>query len=104
MIKNNADVVFRDLDHSPALEYTINRKLEKLSRFAPDILRSRVVLDTPHNRRHKGKLFRASIELSLRGRPITVSNDAPTAHVAVRDAFHAAERRLKESRQLTLAR
>lgn len=103
-MRNNADVVFRDLDHSPALVYTINRKLEKLSRFAPDILRSRVVLDMPHNRRNKGKLFRASIELNLRGRPITVSHDAPTAHVAVRDAFSAAERCLKDSRNLSLVR
>lgn len=103
-MRNNADVVFRDLDHSPALVYTINRKLEKLSRFAPDIMRSRIVLDSPHKRRNKGKLIRASIELNLPGRPITVSHDATNAHIAIRDAFYAAERCLKDSRNLSLVR
>lgn len=103
-MRNNADVVFRDLDHSPALVYTINRKLEKLSRFAPDIMRSRIVLDSPHKRRNKGKLIRASIELNLPGQPITVSHDATNAHIAVRDAFYAAERCLKDSRNLSLVR
>lgn len=93
-MKSNADVVFRDLDHSPALSFTINRKLAKLSRFSDDILRSRVVLESPRNRKHKGKLYRASIELHLKNHPIAVSHDGASAHLAVRDAFDAAERKL----------
>ena len=103
-MRSNADVVFRDLDHSPALAHTISRKLEKLKRFSPDIVRSRVVLDAPHNRQHKGKLYRASIELNLPGKPITVTHNAASAHLAVRDAFSAAERKLKEARDLQLSR
>ncbi len=90
------DVVYRDLDTSPALNDIIVKKLEKLSRFSHHIQRSRVVLDSPHKHKHKGKLYRASIELDLKGAPVTVTQDDTSIHVAVRDAFNAAERKLKE--------
>ena len=93
---SNVDVVFRDIDTSPALTETILKKFEKLSRFSDSIIRSRVVLDSPHNHKHKGKMFRASIELGLKGKPLKISHDHESVHVAVRDAFNAAERKLKE--------
>lgn len=96
-MKANADVVYRDIDSSPALNSIINKKLEKLYRYSDSIIHSRVVLDTPHKHKHKGKLFRASIELGVKGSPITVSHDDPSVHIAVRDAFSAMERKLKES-------
>ncbi len=95
-MKANADVVYRDFDASPALNETIYKKIEKLHRYSDSILHSRVVLDAPHKHKHKGKLFRASIELGLKGSPITVTQDNLSVHVAVRDAFSALERKLKE--------
>lgn len=99
----NVNVVYRDLDASPALNDTIQKKFEKLERFTDDIIYKRIVLDTPHNHKHKGKLFRASIELDMKGKPLTVSHDDESIHVAVRDAFNTAERKLKEfsERQLS---
>lgn len=94
-MKWNTHVVFRDIDHSPALAYTINRKLAKLERFSSDIIHSRVVIDTPSKRKNKGKLFRACIELGIKGSPITVTQDNESAHVAFREAFTAIERKLK---------
>ena len=95
-MKSHADVVYRDIDSSPALTDSINKKLEKLSLFSDSLLTTRVVLDSPHNHKHKGKLYRASIELGIKGAPLTVTHDDTSVHVAVRDAFHAAERKLKE--------
>jgi len=95
-MKSNTNVVYRDLDPSPSLNDTIYKKIEKLHRFSDSIIHSRVVLDTPHNHKHKGKMFRASIELGLAGTPITVSHDDPSVHIAVRDAFATCERKLKE--------
>ncbi|TVZ38863.1 ribosomal subunit interface protein [Alteromonadaceae bacterium 2753L.S.0a.02] len=95
-MKSNADVVYRDLDASPALNDIIFKKLEKLHRYSDSILHSKVVLDSPHNHKHKGKLFRASIELGLKGSPITVTHDDPSVHIAIRDAFATCERKLKE--------
>ncbi|MGN0921600.1 MAG: HPF/RaiA family ribosome-associated protein [Cellvibrio sp.] len=90
------DVVYRDLDASAALNDLILKKLEKLGRFSDEILRSRVVLDTPHQHKSKGKQFRASIELEVKGKPLTVTRDDQSIHIAVRDAFLNAERKLKE--------
>jgi len=95
-MKSSADVVYRDIDSSPALNQTIHKKLEKLHRFSDSILRSRVVLDAPHKHKHKGKLFRASIELGIKGSPLTITQDDASVHIAVRDAFAAAERKLKK--------
>ena len=95
-MKSAANVVYRDIDSSPALSQVIQKKVEKLHRFSNSILRSRVVVDSPHKHKHKGKLFRASIEIGLKGAPLTVSHDDASVHVAVRDAFAAAERILKE--------
>ena len=90
----HTDVVFRDLQHSPALTQVISKKLARLGRLSETITRTRVVLDKPHKRQHKGEVFRASIELAVKGAPFTVVQDGATAHVAVRDAFLAAERKL----------
>ncbi len=92
----NAEVVYRDIDSSAALNEVIEKKVQKLHRYSDSIMHSRVVLDAPHKHKHKGKLFRASIELGMKGAPITVSHDDPSVHVAVRDAFSAIEQKLKK--------
>lgn len=94
-MKSNTNVVFKDTDHSPALAYTINKKLEKLQRFSSDIIHSRVVIDSPRKRMNQTKVFRASIEIGIKGSPILITQDNESAHVAVREAFIAAERKLK---------
>lgn len=98
-MKPNADVVYRDLDSSPALNDIIDKKLAKLSRYSNAILHSRVVLDSPHKHKHKGKMYRATIELDVKGAPVAVTQDDPSVHIAVREAFSAAERKLKQHTQ-----
>lgn len=90
------DVVYRDLDASTALNEVILKKLEKLGRFSDQIIHSRVVLDTPHQHKSKGKQFRASIELEMKGSPVTVTRNDESIHIAIRDAFLNAERKIKE--------
>ncbi len=93
-IQNN--VVYRDLDASQALNSTIAKKLQKLNRISNQISSSRVVLDSPHQHKNKGKLFRAKIELGVKGDSIAIQQDSSSIHIAVRDAFKAAERKLKQ--------
>jgi ribosomal subunit interface protein len=88
-------VTYRDMDPSQALNAIINKRLQKLERYSSDIQHSRVVLESPHNHKHKGKQFRATVEIEVKGSPITVSQNDPSIHVAVRDAFNIAERKLK---------
>lgn len=103
-MKSNTHVVFRDVDHSPALAYTINKKLAKLERFSANIIHSRVVLDRSCNRKSKTKLFRASIELGIKGSPILVTQDSDSPHIAIREAFNSAERKLKASNRQSALR
>lgn len=95
-MKPVVDVIYRDLDSSAALNEVISKKAEKLHRFTDQIIHSRVVLDTPHNHKHKGKQYRASIELDVKGGSVAVVRDDESIHVAVRDAFLTAERKIKQ--------
>lgn len=95
-MKPAVDVVYRDFDSSAALNDIITKKLEKLNRYTDQIVHSRVVLDIPHNHKHKGKQFRASIELDIKGHPVAITQDDESIHVAVRDAFSSAERKVKQ--------
>ena len=94
-------VTYRDMDPSQTLSATIEKRLQKLERYANDVKYSRVVLESPHNHKYKGKDFRATVELEVKGNPITITQNNPSIHVAVRDAFNIAERKLKShSKQL----
>lgn len=95
-MKPAVDVIYRDLDSSAALNEVINKKVDKLTRFNDQIVYSRVVLDSPHNHKHKGKQFRASIELDIQGKPLAITQDDESIHIAVRDAFLTAERQIKK--------
>ncbi|MFC3116758.1 HPF/RaiA family ribosome-associated protein [Cellvibrio fontiphilus] len=95
-MKPAVDVVYRDLDSSAALNDIITKKLEKLNRYTDQIVHSRVVLDAPHQHKHKGKQYRASIELDIKGHPVAITQDDESIHVAVRDAFSSAERKVKQ--------
>lgn len=95
-MKSAVDVVYRDMNSSPALNDAISKKIEKLNRYTDQIVHSRVVIDIPHNHKHKGKQFRASIEIDIKGSPIAVAQDNESIHIAVRDAFNTAERKIKQ--------
>lgn len=95
-MKSAVDVLYRDLAFSASLNDVISKKIEKLNRYSDQIMHSRVVLDTPHNHKQKGKQFRASIEIDIKGHPIAVTQNKESIHLAVRDAFNSAERKLKQ--------
>ena len=95
-MKSAVDVVYRDLDSSAALNDIITKKLEKLSRYTDQIVHSRVVLDAPHQHKQKGKQYRASLELDIKGHPVAITQDDESIHVAVRNVFTSAERKVKQ--------
>lgn len=98
---NDTKVVFRGLDHSPSVEEVVQKRLEKLERFNHDIQSLRVILESPHNNHHKGRVYHVGVEALLPQHDIVVNNDQHDKHshediyVAIRDAFDAMERRLK---------
>lgn len=95
-------IVFRDMDPSPAVEAAIRDRAEKLDRFFGRVVSCRVVIEAPHRHKHKGKLYQVRVELNVPRGDIAVTHSGPQNHahedvyVAVRDAFDAARRLLED--------
>lgn len=94
-------VVFRGIDHSPAVEEAVHKRLEKLNRYSEELQSLRVVLESPHKNHHKGKVYHVGIEAIIPNHDIVVNHEQHDKHshediyVAIRDAFNALERRIK---------
>jgi hypothetical protein len=114
-------VTFRGLARSDALETAIRERVGWLERFYDGIIGYRVLVEAPHRHRHRqgGGCFRVRIEVTVPRRPSLVVSHRPSplgppmdveaeehrkasdidaarrdAHVAVREAFSVARRRL----------
>ncbi|MBL4821654.1 MAG: ribosome-associated translation inhibitor RaiA [Gammaproteobacteria bacterium] len=98
---NDFQVVFHNIDQSDAIMDAVNKRIEKLERFCDQILTGRVVLDSPHNNHHKGKVYSVGLEIHTTKIEVRVNQEQHDNHahedlyVAIRDAFNAAERQLK---------
>ncbi len=98
---NEFQVVFHNIDQSNAIADAVNKRIEKLERYCDQIITGRVVLDSPHNNHHKGKVYSVGLEIHTPIKEVRVNQDQHDNHahedlyVAIRDAFNAAERQLK---------
>jgi ribosome-associated translation inhibitor RaiA len=95
-MKSAATIVYRDLEASPALNATIEKKLDKLSRLSDRLSVQRVVITAPHQHHHKGSEFHVSLEIQQAGKPINLSYANDKVQIAVREVFATAERSIKE--------
>ena len=114
-------IAYRNVEPSPALERLIQAEAAKLERFFHGIVSCRVLLEHTHRRHKHGSPFNVRIDLSLPGAELIVnhsddvrpvppaSDDEPErvhkaaepeghkdAQLAVRAAFTALNRRLRE--------
>ena len=96
------EVTFRGMDHSDAIEADVRGQAEKLEHHFGRIMSCRVVIEAPHRHSRKGRLYRVSVDLKIPGHEIAVTNAGPEnhahedMHVAIRDVFDAAKRRLQD--------
>jgi len=94
-------ITFRGMDTSPAVEARILEKAAKLDTFYDRIMSCRVVVEAPHKRHHKGRLFLVTIDVTVPGSELVVNTGKRFNHshedvyVAVRDAFNAMRRQLE---------
>ncbi len=102
-----AEIVFRDIPRSEALEKNINDRVKKLEKVFDHITSCKVVVEETHHHKHQGKLFHVRVNLHVPEKELVVSHEKhdKQAHedpyVAVRDAFNAMDRQLKDySRKL----
>jgi len=95
-------VTFRDMEHSDAVMRAIQDKAADLETFSSHIISCDVAIETPHERKHRGNLYRCRINIRVPGSELVVgrSPDRHGAHedvyVAIRDSFKAARRELQD--------
>lgn len=95
-------VVFHDLEPSPAIEAKIRERAEKLDLYYDQIMSCRVVVEAPHKHHHKGKLYHVRIGVTVPDEELVVSRDPGQHHahedvyVAIRDSFDAIRRQLED--------
>lgn len=98
---NDIQIVFHSIDQTDALTEAVAKRIDKLERYCDQIINGRVVLDSPHNHHHKGKVYSVSIEIHTPQIEVRVNQEQhdKQAHedlyVAIRDAFNVAERQLR---------
>jgi ribosome-associated translation inhibitor RaiA len=101
------DITFRNMEPSAAVEDRIRERLIWLMRVDDRITSARIRVEAPHRSRTKGKIYHVSIALMVPGRPEMVISHEPEVnhahediYIAIRDAFDAARRRLREGRAI----
>lgn len=96
-----AEITFKNMDASPAVEARVVEQVSKLGRVADRIVRCHVTIESPHRHQHQGQIYRVRILLSVPGDDIVVSHESGNrghedVYVAIRDAFRAAKRQLQD--------
>jgi cold shock CspA family protein len=95
-------ITFRHMEPSPALEARIHQLAERLDHYSQEIMRCRVVIEAPHKHHHQGCLYTVHLDITSPSVEIAVTRDQhdrhahEDAHIALRDAFRAAERQLEQ--------
>jgi cold shock CspA family protein/ribosome-associated translation inhibitor RaiA len=113
-------ITFRGLTHSPALEADILARIRKLDTYYQAIMGCRVLVEFAERHHEIGNHYHVRIDLTVPGEEIVVAHDASLhataqdvetekvtkaaepdperkhAHVAVREAFDIARRRLQD--------
>jgi ribosomal subunit interface protein len=99
-------ITFRNLEHSDAIEAKIRQCAAKLDKFCDRIISCQVVVEAPHRHHHKGNLYHIRLNLTLPQGEVVIKRDPAQDHahedvyVAIRDAFAAAERQLKDTQKI----
>jgi ribosome-associated translation inhibitor RaiA len=89
-------IAFRSMPASPAVETRIGECAAKLEKVHPRLSSCHVAVEPSGHHRNSGRLFAVHVELHAPDRtPINVSHEDEDVHVAVRDAFEAARRKLQ---------
>lgn len=95
-------IAFRNMTPPIAVEDTIRERATQLERFYDRITACNVVVEAHHRRHHQGNIYHVRIDLIVPDREIVVRRDPPEhhthedLHVAIRDAFDAAQRQLQD--------
>lgn len=98
-------VTFRNIPRSEALEAKIRDRAQRLERHFDRIIGCRVAVEEVSPRRRKGNHYSVRVDVSVPGAELVAGHDRQEHHaysdvyVALRDAFDAVDRQLKDYAQ-----
>src|SRR6185437_16700669 len=102
------EISFTNMDASPAVEAEIRERVGKLEKLYSRLVHCRVSVELQHRQHRTGNVFEVHIELALPGEDLAISREphrakqryaTPDVRTSLRDAFSAAERRLKDFKE-----
>lgn len=98
------EISFHGVDRSEWSEDFIHRQVERLERYAPDIISCRVAVELPHKHQHRGKPYHVRVEVTLPPKHDLVATAEPVEvptkvelRTVIRDAFRAMEKQVKKT-------
>lgn len=90
-------ITARNMSLSEAAEEAIREKAAKLDTIYDRIMGCRVLVEAPHRHQHNGNQYNVRIDLTVPGSEMVVKREGnEDLYVAIRDAFDAAKRQLRE--------
>jgi ribosome-associated translation inhibitor RaiA len=98
----DVQITFRGMEASPSVEAQVRHRAEELQRVSDRVIACRVTLEAAHRRHRHGKIYHVHVDLSVPGGRLVVNREPgenhahEDMHVAIRDAFDAARRRLQD--------
>lgn len=101
------EIRFQDVDRSEWSENFIRRQVERLERYADDMISCRVTITRPHRHQRSGQPYHVVVEVTLPPQmtlaavvePVEVPTQSELRNV-LRDAFKAMERQLIKAKNL----
>ena len=99
------EIVFHNVDRSPAVEAAVRERAAKLEQFA-EITSCRVTVGAPHKAHQQGNLYTVRVDLRFPGGEAVVirapseNHSHEDVYVALRDAFKAARRQLQDRQRI----
>lgn len=101
-MKLSPQISFRNVTETQAILDSVQKHVDRLDRFFPRIMGCRVIIESPHKHRQRGRHYHVRVDLTVPGKEIIVSRDPEKSeahkdiYVAIRDAFNAATRQLED--------
>jgi len=103
------EIAFHHAEPSAEIEALVRKHVRRLEKLYPHLIGCRVSVEMPHKQHRNGNVPEVHIAIRVPGREIAISREphkvrqrhaAPSVQTSVKDAFRAAEQRLKDFKAL----
>lgn len=90
-------ITSRNVSLSDAAEQAIREKAAKLDHFYDRIMGCRVLVEAPHRHQNQGNQYNVRLDITVPGSEIVIKREEnEDLYIAIRDAFEAAQRKVKD--------